>query len=151
MCRIFNILISIIKVITPDSLCLPQSYRISVYIQLQASTDGARISCKRAESSSVINIHKQVKQINKYYKQRPLVTRRKRFCSSCIFITSVFVLSRCRKEAAAGGPDHGLLGHNYTKHFVIHKDKRKIKICKTHETVLVTTFYTHMQPNNFGN
>lgn len=61
----------------------------------------------------------------------PLVTRRKRFCSTCIFITSVFVVRRCRKEAAAGGLSPGLPGHEYTKHFVIHKDKRKIKICKT--------------------
>ncbi|CAH2034787.1 unnamed protein product, partial [Iphiclides podalirius] len=40
----------------------------------------------------------------------------------------VFVESPCRKEAAAGGPSP--MGHAYTKHFVIHKDKRKIKICK---------------------
>lgn len=83
---------------------------------------------ERAQSSSVRNIHKQLKQINEYYKQRPLVTRRKRFCSSCIIITTVFVARRCRKEATAGGPSP--LGNAYTKHFVIYKDKRKIKICK---------------------
>lgn len=81
--------------------------------------------------------------------RRSSLVTRQHFLSLVNFYKQIvfFVVEQCRKEATAGGlcPPGA-----YTKHFVIHKDKRKIKICITLRLGASFTDYT-LESDNLGN